>query len=337
MRGIAVVGLLACVSTVRAQEWTFPKDPVPVKALECEVAVPEGWTVRQDHVNLVAHDAERNGFILSREPMLQSPEKFGDAWAAQLSAAEKALRVEATKVGRFQAWRAAWKVADADRQVEVWRVHAPDNEMVYNFAFSAKTGLDIAPLVQGVLKSFKCTAPKSDLKLETGTTSLGGGFTLRLPTGFQEASRGFDLGEVAFYYDKVFVRFLPGYKEPHCSMRVCSRTLTADRPIGLPNGKVIQPGNVKDVSETWWDIAEQPALDRVEGKPKGRSERFGGMKGASMWAEGVGKDGTPKEVFVFAGKEKQNVVILSIVVDAREVRLHKDFFKDICSTLESSR
>ena len=31
------------------------------------------------------------------------------------------------------------------------------------------------------------------------------------------------------------------------------------------------------------------------------------------------------------------VVIVSIVVDAREVRLHKDYFKDICSTLDVSR
>ena len=337
MRGLILAGLLLA-APASAQEIAFAEEPCRVQALEFEIATPEGWERLQNHRNLVVRSRDQTGFIVSREPFLDDPKRFGAAWEADLRAAGRKVKVTPTKVGRLEAWRAKWTAgAKGERDIEVWRVRVPGAEMLYNFSFSGAAGTDFNPLVRPLFKSFKVTAPKPSLEFQKQRISLGPRFTVALPKGYAKVQQAFSLGEVALYYDRHYATYLYGYKEPHLAGRISIRTLTADRPVGMEDGRVIQTNNVRDVSEAWWEVAEMPHLGEVVGRPKMRSARFAGAKGASVTASALTKEGLPKRIFIYVGRMKRNVLILSIVVDEREALRHKNLFKKICSKLKAER
>ncbi|MHC4548817.1 MAG: hypothetical protein ACYTEZ_08555 [Planctomycetota bacterium] len=338
MRGRLVLPLLLLCGAAAAQELTFGKEPYQVRALEFQVAVPEGWQAEQDHRNVVVRDRNRTGFIVSREPFLHDPKTFAEAWGAELGSAGRKTEVTQAKVGRLQAWRARWTSdAAGGRNIEIWRIYVPRYEMLYNFSFTAASGTDLAPLVTPVCKSFKVTAPAPTLAFADRSISVGTRFTLTLPRGYEQVQRGPGIGEVALYYGGLHFKHLKGYKEPHRAGRIAYRTFTADRPIGMPGGRVIQATNVKDMAQGWWDSVEAKLLDRVVGKPKRRAVRVSGLKGAGVTAEGLSKQGLPQRVYVYVGRIKRHVLILTLAVDEREVRQHKDLFKQICSRIKVAR
>jgi hypothetical protein len=337
MRGL-ILACLLLTAPVSAQEIAFADEPCRVPALEFEIATPEGWERLQNHRNLVVRSRDQLGFIVSREPFLEDPKRFAAAWEAELRAAGKKVKVTPTKAGRLEAWRAKWTAgAKGERDIEVWRLRVPGSEMLYNFSFSGAAGTEFKPLVDPLFKSFKVTAPKPSLEFQTQRVSLGSRFTVALPKGYAKVKQALSLGEVALYYGGHYATYLYGYKEPHLAGRISIRTLRADRPIGMEDGRVIQTNNVRDVSEAWWESVEMRHLGGVVGKPKMRSARFAGAKGATVMASGLSKEGRPKRVFIYVGRMKLNVLILSIVVDEREALRHKNLFKQICSKLKAER
>ncbi|MHC4135658.1 MAG: hypothetical protein ACYTDU_14805 [Planctomycetota bacterium] len=337
MRGL-ILACLLLVAPASAGDITFAEEPCRVQALEFEIATPEGWERLQNHRNLVVRSRDQTGFIVSREPFLHDPKRFGPAWEAELRAAGKKVKVTPTKVGRLEAWRANWTAgANGERDIEVWRLRVPGSEMLYNFSFSGAMGTDFTPLVGPLFKSFNVTAPKPSLAFQQQRISLGSRFSIMLPQGYAKVQQVLNLGEVAFYYGGHYVTYLYGYKEPHLAGRISVRTLTADRPIGMADGRVIQTTNARDMSEAWWEVVEMPLVGGVVGKPKMRSARFAGAKGATVMASALSKNGLPKRVFIYVGRMKLNVLIMSIVVDEREALRHKKLFKQICSQLKAER
>jgi hypothetical protein len=338
MRGL-VLAVLLLFAPASAADVTFAKEPCRVDALEFEIATPEGWERLQDHRNLVVRAPDQTGFIVSREPFLHDAKQFASAWESQLHAAGRKVKVTPTKVGRLEAWRANWTAgANDERNIEVWRLRVPGAEMLYNFAFSGARGTEFKELVDPLFKSFKVHATKPVLGFQQQRVSLGPRFSIQLPQGYAKVQQVLGLGEIALYYGKNhWVTYLHGYKEPHLAGRISVRTLTADRPIGMGRGRVIQTTNARDLSEAWWEEVERPQLAEVVGRPKKRGARFAGAKGASVEASALTKEGLPKRVFVYVGRMKLNVVILSIVVDQREALRHKNLFKQICSKLKAER
>ena len=45
------------------------------------------------------------------------------------------------------------------------------------------------------------------------------------------------------------------------------------------------------------------------------------------------KNGLPKRFLVFAGKAKQGLIVITVIVDEREARLYKDYLKQVCSQI----
>lgn len=332
MRGGILIALVLGAAPLLAQEnvdLVFGKKPYKVHALEFQVSVPIQWQVHREPTGFVARDRSRLGFQVTREPMLADPDTFEGTWQGQLAKGGVKAEVKKKRAGRYTAWRAAW-TADGDRQIEVWRIHAPENEMLYNVAFSAAKDVDLEPLTEGVLRSFRCLAPKARIRFQPTATGVGTRLFITLPVGYVEAPRGIRLGggdQVAY------LKGLPGYTPAHESGRIGMRVFPAGG-VRLPDGSIIQGNNLKDVTAyVFKDVSG--TLGEVTSRPRQKAARAGKIKGLGLTAAALTKEGLPKSVHVFAGKLKRSVLVITIVVDQRETRLHRDFFKQVCAKVEA--
>jgi hypothetical protein len=329
----AVLLFLGATGVVAAgQDLTFPRDPYRVRPLEFEVAVPEGWTADQDHTGMVARDRDRNGFQVSREPMLQDPRSFADAWAVQLVAGGKPAKVEAKKAGRYQAWRAAWRSdAAGGRAIEVWRVHVPEIEMLYSISFSAAPPFPLEPLVEAVLKSFRCVAEKAALRFQPTGETVTNRISIRLPEGYaKEPPR---MGGLGGGLSAGYVKTLGGYPQPHEAGRVQLRQVDPRFAYQTPDGGSVAGTDAAGLLRVAWGEAAGE-LGEVVKKPKAKAARYAGLKGDALEAEVLTKEGLPKVWYGFCGKHRQDMVLITILVDQRETRLHKDLFRDMLGQLE---
>jgi len=297
-----------------------------VRPLDFKVTLPGGWTAEQGPTGMVAHDAAQNGVIVSREPFFHDDDTFADVWQAELAAAGKDAKVERKRISSRYFWRAQWTAGD--RTIEVWRLHEPDTEMLYNFAFSAAKDYDLKSVADDILKSFKCTAEKPKLKFQPDTQAATTTIQVRLPEGYYKSQRlgGISLGGGL---SGSFVKTLPGYDPPHIAGELRFR--------GLPAAALsYMGGNVEKLLESSWS-EDQEKFASVLKKPRSRSATYSGVKGSTLEVQVMGKDGKPRRWLGFCGKHKQDVVELILVVDEREVRLHDDLLKDICSEFEVER
>ncbi|MDH3592457.1 MAG: hypothetical protein OER88_11290 [Planctomycetota bacterium] len=313
-------------------EVEFGKKPYVIKSIECQVLIPNGWQAVQNHVGMVAQVARRPkgmGMRITRQPMHLDPKTFVGAWTAELDAGGITAKVAKRRVGKYAAWSATWTGGKAGgRTIEVWRVHAPENEMLYNIAFSLPKDTPGKDLFKGIARSFKCTAPKAELEFQRTVVSIGARTSMALPEGFNKGGgriRGMSL------YNDTYVRHATGVKPPREVAKISVRDLPR-LPVQLPDGTLARSGD--DLAPAYWAEEAKQLTDVSRGKPRGA--RFGPYKGGSISASGRAKDGTPKQVFIFAGKLKQRVVVVAIVADARLARMHKNYFKQICSTLKAT-
>lgn len=325
--GMRGTGLLLALLVGTAAGEDAPRE-FQVRPLGFSVAVPAGWTGDQGAAGLVARDAAQNGFMVTREPLLHDADAFAAAWQAQLAAARIAATVERTKACGREAWRAAWAVGD--RQIEVWRVYFPDCEMLYNISFSGAKGFDLKAVVDPTLKSFKCTAPKAELKFQKAAESIANRIGIRLPEGYEkdeslERAVGF----------REYVKLLKGYEPPHVAGRIKLLGLPVGR-FQLPNGKMVNTGEPEETVAVFWEDA-QADFEPVAKKPRPREATFEGIKGVTWEIPAVGKDGRPRRWMAFCGKLKQDVTLVIVILDEREVRLHKDYLKQLCSNLEVAK
>jgi hypothetical protein len=326
MRGTGFLALLLAAVLAAAQD--APRE-FQARNLCCSVALPAGWKGELGATGMAARDASGNGFVVTREPFLQDAETFANLWAGQLRDAKLDTKVERTKACGRDAWRAAWTAGD--RQIEVWRVYAPEAEMLYNFSFSGATGFDLKALVEPTLKSFKCTAPKAELKFQGNPESVTTRVSIRLPEGFEKEpdERGFQLGGgIAGGY----VRALPGYDPPHVAGRIRFQGREAGAMYQSPDGKGVMGGDVEKLVEYAWQ-SDEKEFQPVAKKPKPKDATFAGLKGSAMEAAVVGKNGMPQRWMVFVGKFKQDTIEIVVIVDEREARLYKDYLKQLCSNL----
>ena len=320
------VALLLLAAAVAAQD---PPREFQVRPLGFAVAVPAGWTAEQGPTGMAACDAAGNGFVVTREPFLHDPETFATAWVAKLRDAKIDTKVERTKASSRDAWRATWTAGD--RQIEVWRVHVPEYEMLYNFSFSGAAGFDLKALVDATLKSFKCPPPKTDLKFQKNAESVSTRIGIRLPEGYekQDLAEGVRLGGGIM---GGFVKTLRGYDPPHVAGRIRFHGMPADAAMPTSDRQWIPCSDVEKVLDAVWREDEKE-FGQVAKKPKARDAAFGGVKGSAMEASVVAKSGLPQRWMGFVGRYKQDVVAVVVIVDEREARLHKDYLKQVCSNL----
>jgi len=322
------VAVLLLARTAAAED---PPREFQVRQLGFSVNVPAAWKGEQAPNGLVAQDGQRNGFIVTREPFLHDPETFAAAWRVQLSAAKIDAIVEKTKAGSRDAWFATWTVGD--RQIDVWRVYAPENEMLYNFSFSGAKNFDMKSIEDATLKSFKCTAGKPELKFQQKGEAVSTRISLRLPEGFEkEAIQGFRLGGGI---SGGFVKTLPGYDPPHIAGRIRIEQHDAGGTYMTQTG-TISGGDTEKWLERAWDD-DQGEFGQVAKKPRAKSVSYSGIKGDWMESTVIAKSGLPQRWMGFVGKYKQDVITLVILVDEREARLHKDYLKQVCSNFEIAK
>ena len=192
MRPIVLLLLVTPLLAQEAEEegLVFGKDPVVCAPIGCEVRVPNGWKVVQDHTGMSAQ-GDGMGFVITREPLLEDAKTFGATWTRVLSDGGIITEVTSARAGRYKAFSAAWEPKTAPgRVVEVYRIHVTDQEMLYNVSFSFPKAADREPLLKGVLKSFKCTSNKVKLVLQEGRVAVGSAATIRLPEGYEEKRGG---------------------------------------------------------------------------------------------------------------------------------------------------
>ncbi|MHC4956952.1 MAG: hypothetical protein ACYTGN_01155, partial [Planctomycetota bacterium] len=231
--GRSFVLLLLLAATAQA-EWTL--QPYKCRPLEFEIGVPGDWNSQQDHTGMVSSTRDA-GFMVSREPFLHDEKTFPDVWAKALDAAKIATKVETAKVGRYAAWHASWKAAGRD--IVVWRVYVPVNEMVYNFSFSAQPGVDLAGLAEAVLKAFKCTSTGPTLKFERKAESVATRVGIKPPVGYVKQEGGVRLGGGL---SGGFTKTLPGYAKPHQAGLLAFRAFDARITYALPDGGSVPGG-----------------------------------------------------------------------------------------------
>ncbi|HEX5136237.1 MAG TPA: hypothetical protein VFY93_04635 [Planctomycetota bacterium] len=330
MRGSVVLAAFLLAGAASAQD--APRE-FQVRPLGFNVTVPAGWKGEQAASGLVAQDEKRNGFIVTREPFLHDPDTFAAAWRVQLSAAKIDAIVEKTKAAARDAWFATWTAGD--RRIEVWRVYAPENEMIYNFSFSGAKDFDLKSLEDATLKSFKCTAPKPELKFQQKGEAVTTRISLRLPEGYEkekEAVEGFRLGGGIM---GGFVKTLPGYDPPHVAGRIRFQQHDAGITYGTRSGDI--PGGATDkwLERAW--AGDESEFGQVAKKPRARSATYSGIKGDWMEATVIAKSGLPQRWMGFVGKYKQDVITLIVIVDEREARLHKDYLKQVCANFEIAK
>jgi len=327
MRGVGSLVMAVLLGAAVAAD-DAPRE-FQVRNLGFTVDVPAGWTGQQGPTGLVAQDKRRNGFIVTREPFLHDPETFAAAWQTLLGAAKIDAKVEKKKVSRSDAWHAAW--AADDRRIEVWRVHVPDCEMLYNFSFSAAKDFELDSLVESTLRSFKCTADKPELKFQQNAESVTTRIGIRLPVGYEKENlgMGFQLGGGIM---GGYVMKLPGYDPPHVAGRIRFRGYDARVTYMTEDRQEIRGGDTDKVLEKSWQDDEREFAE-VTKKPRSRTATYSGLKGDWMEASVIAKSGLPQRWMGFVGKYKMDVVEVIVIVDEREARLFKDYLKDLCSNI----
>ena len=303
--------VLLLVATVAQAEWKLT--PYKCRPLEFEVGVPEGWQAQQDRTGLVASTRDA-GFLITREPFLATEKGFAEKWRKQLAAGGVTVDVKLTKARGFVAYRAAWTVEKAKRQIEVWRLFVPGNQMLYNVSFSAEATVDLKGLVDAVLRSFKCAPKALKMKFNRTPDSLGPRISIKIPEGYQKAPMGVRLGGGI---SRGYTKRLPGYTKPHVA-----GLIAVGGGYGQSKKQVMQP----------WDMAKEDFAEVLK-KPRVKSAKYGDLKGHSLTAQVLDKKGFPKRFLVFAGKAKQGLIVITVIVDEREARLYKDYLKQVCSQI----
>ena len=201
--------------------------------------------------------------------------------------------------------------------------------MLYNFSFTAEASFPIEALVYGVLKGFKCTAEKPELRFQRTGETVTNRITLTLPEGYAREPARF--GGLGGGLSAAFILPLPGYPEPHFAGRIETFQINPRAGIPTPDGYVAGT-DTEGVLEAFWTNSSKDL--EVTKKPRTKGGRFGGLKGDTLEAEVRTKDGVPKVFFGFCGKHKQEVLLVTILVDERELRLHKNYFKDVLGQLD---
>jgi hypothetical protein len=325
MRPIVLLLFAASLLGQEEEGLVFGKKPVVCAPIECEVRVPNGWTVAQDHTGLSAQ-GDGFGFVITREPLLESEKTFAKSWERTLSDGGVVAKVSSARAGRYKAFRAEWEPKKAaGRVIEVYRVHVTDQEMLYNVSFSFPKDADREPLLKGVLKSFKCTSKKMKLVMQKTRFAIGSAASFQLPLGF-EAKKD------PRWRGGWYVRARKGYDKPEQAGVV----YTASFSVGarFPDGGTTS--KPEDVNKYLLGALSQRGMKFGE-KFKTKAATYGGLKGDATTGEVRGTDGETYELYVWTGKGKRQTASVILVIHERELRVHKKYFSIVLRTLKAAR
>ena len=330
----SVLALLLVVAAVYAApegELQLSKKPYQVRNLEFQIGVPEGWAFERDATGVVAQEPVPNGsgYQVTREPFLHDPKEFPQVWSDELAKGGIDAKVKTVRAGKYQAFLASWESpADGGRQISVWRVYVTDNEMLYNVAFSVAKGFDVEALADAVLRSFKCTAPKSNGKLKLGDSpeTIAAGYSMRLPDGYVKAE------QMATYQagaSRLYVKRLGGFQPPHEAGRIMLNGFHPYTKYGEIRGT-----DEKGLTDYHWSEFAAKHAKEILKKARSKGGRAGPLKGQALTATFRDKQGVPRRFYSLGAKIKGQVVVLSMIVDLREDRLYRDPFKQFCSSIK---
>ena len=314
--------MAAALSAQEAAELEFDKKAVDCEPIECEVRIPTGWKVAQDHTGISAQGAGM-GFVITREPLLEDEKEFAAKWQDVMAKARRSVEVKRVRAGRYKAFHAAWEASG--RKIDVYRVHVPDQGMLYNVSFSA---LPDAPqrdaLIQGVLKSFKCTAKKPKLQLAKQRVVVGPA-TMQLPEGYEEKKD-------RFWRGGRYVSMRKGYDKPE----EIGVIYTATFPVGLrlPTGGMTS--DPEAANKYLVTQLSQRGL-KIAGKTKTKSASYAGMKGALTTGEVTGTEGETYGFYLWTGKGKRATATVAMLIHERELRVHRKYFSTVLKTLKASK
>jgi len=325
VKGLATLLLLAAVAAAQSAP-TFG-DPYSSPALALKIGAPREWSPVFEGGALVLSQGGI-GFRVSREPFLFDPKTFAAEWEARLGEAGIGAKVQSVKAGKYEAYRVAYETGEPKRCLEIWRLRVPEVEMLYNLTFSTPAGYDAKPLVEGVLKGFQCTASPPKLEFEEEPVRLGNLAEFRLPKGLAKAE-----GSVPPPLEIAYAAKLAGYGEPRESFVL--RIYAFDQrinPYRVPGWREFSGSDLDAVVDAVWADLAKP-LKRTD-KPKGGAGRTGPFKGASLSGGGTAADGTEKALHVAAAKVREKILVWAFRADAREARLCRNLFKEICDTIK---
>ncbi len=322
-----LIVLLLAPAFARAEEVTWPKGVYACAPLECELLVPEGWTIVGDRTGFSAI-GQGMGMVVSREPLFHDEKEFAAVWQKQIDAAGRKAKVETFRVGRLSAWGAAWEAAveSGMRAIRVARVYVPDVEMLYNVSLSAPAGgADLKAIADGALKGFKFTGSRPKLAFQKQVVGAER-MSVPLMEGYEELPREVVLGGGA---GADYAKVLPGYGSPHLAGALNLDAFSANGVI-LQDGSILSGTDLKGAVETWFRM-DQSRFPEITAKPKIRSWWCGREKAQCIEVGVRGPDGLPKLYFAAACRVKQTTYVVELIVDAREERLYKDLFKQLCA------
>ena len=321
--GLALAAVAAAAAAQDKEGLVFRKHPYICSPLDFRVSIPQGWEASHSPAAMAARGAGL-GFRVTREPFLYEKKTFAKFWQGQLEAGGIETPVKKTRGGRYVAFVASWRsLADPARMLQVYRLYAPDTEMLYNVAFSLPSGADSKQFVNGVLRSFQTTGikPKAGLgKRRYGMARIG--LHVKLPPDYEKVElpriTSQEQARTAPY--AAFRKVLPGYKPPRETARLQVHAYAR--------------GDIEDHVRNLWDRA-QVRLVGAPSKPRLRKgARYGENKGVFTSFKGTEAD-VPRRFYVFGMKTKKGFrVAVTLLVDEREIRLYKNVFKDVCSNIE---
>jgi hypothetical protein len=321
--GRVPVAALALVALCAAapEDLVFRRNAYVCAPLEFQVSIPNGWEASHSTTAMAARGSSM-GFRITREPFLHDPKGFARKWEERLADAGVKAKVKPARAGRYKGYSASWRpAASPGPSLHVYRLHVPDTEMLYNVAFSVPTEADPKPLVQGVLRTFRCTAakPKPDLGQTAGFARLR--LHLKLPNGYEKVERPPPRSreEAARAPFAVYRKVLPGYKPEHEAARL---------EIYGWFGGAVEEHVGKVVGQAQSVLVGSPTSPRIRGM------KYGDHKGSLVRFDGE-RDGVPKHYYAFGLKTRVGLrVVVTLLVDDREIRLHKNVFKDICRNIQ---
>ncbi len=306
------------------------------KGLNFRIGTPENWMSEHDLLRMVSK-GDGMGFRVTREPFLYAEKTLAKRWTATLKAAGFDAKVKTARAGKYSAYRAEYSYqgdAAGPRPIVVYRIRVPENEMLYNIAFSVNPGVEAQPYIDTVLAGFAYTGPKSEVKWQAQPVAIGRAATFKIPEGYvkKELKPRRRRPEVQWIYRKT----MEGYTPKREAGRITLYAFNARARYEVPGGPVSGADLEKLVSSRW-DLVKGD-IAKPLGRPKSKNARAGEFKGRSLKAMGETKEGFVRVMEAFGTKLRGGFsVVICLYCDERELKLHKKLFKGMLKSLKAPK
>jgi len=309
------------------------------KGLQFQIGTPEKWTSEHDLLRMVSK-GDGMGFRVTREPFLYGEKTLAKQWGAALKTAGFDAKVKTARAGKYPAYRAEYSYegdAAGARPIVIYRIRVPENEVLYNVAFSLKPGVEPQPYIDTVLAGFAYTGPKSEAKWQVQPVAIGRAASFKMPAGYvkQEPKRrgglGGGQGVVALYK-----KMMEGYAPEREAGRITIFAFNERAAYEIPGDRV-SGADLDKLVESRWDLVKAD-IAKPLGRPRSKNGRAGDFKGRTLKAMGETKEGFVRVMEAFGTKIRGGfTVVICLYCDERELKLHKKLWKDMMKSLKAPK